>query len=37
LDRHLKTAKKHTWCMTCHRPFRSQEERDKHWEMTTSE
>ncbi|KAJ4318391.1 hypothetical protein N0V94_004437 [Neodidymelliopsis sp. IMI 364377] len=37
LDRHLKTAKKHTWCMTCHRPFSSQEERDKHWRMTTSE
>ncbi|KAJ4340765.1 hypothetical protein N0V95_007407 [Ascochyta clinopodiicola] len=37
LDKHLNTAKKHTWCVTCHRPFRSQDERDKHWKMTTSE
>ena len=35
LDRHLKTAKKHTWCMTCHRPFSSQKERDNHWRTTT--
>ncbi|KAF3003721.1 hypothetical protein E8E13_009267 [Curvularia kusanoi] len=33
--RHLKVAKKHTWCMTCKRPFRSQDERDKHWASTT--
>ena len=37
LDRHLKTAKKHTWCMTCHRPFSSQTERDNHWKTTTGE
>jgi hypothetical protein len=37
LERHLKTAKKHTWCMTCRRPFSSQDERDKHWRTTTSE
>ncbi|XPS77071.1 hypothetical protein M3J09_009107 [Ascochyta lentis] len=36
LDKHLSTAKKHTWCMTCHRPFRSQDERDKHWRKTTA-
>jgi hypothetical protein len=35
LNRHLKVTKKHTWCMTCKRPFRSQEERDKHWRLTT--
>lgn len=35
LDRHLKTAKKHTWCLTCKRPFSSQGERDRHWKTTT--
>ncbi|KAJ8118521.1 hypothetical protein OPT61_g516 [Boeremia exigua] len=36
LNKHLQTAKKHTWCMTCKRPFRSQDERDKHWRTTTA-
>ena len=35
LDKHLETAKKHTWCMTCKRPFSTQNQRDKHWKTTT--
>lgn len=37
LERHLQSAEKHTWCATCNRRFRSQDERDEHWRMTESE
>ncbi|KAI4670863.1 uncharacterized protein J4E88_009615 [Alternaria novae-zelandiae] len=36
LERHLQTAAKHTWCGTCQRRFRNQDERDAHWEQTNS-
>ena len=36
LDRHLQTAEKHTWCQTCQRRFRNQDERDEHWVKTLS-
>jgi hypothetical protein len=36
LERHLQTAEKHTWCGSCQRRFRSQNERDEHWQKTTS-
>jgi len=36
LEHHLQTAPKHTWCGTCSRRFRNQDERDEHWEKTTS-
>jgi hypothetical protein len=36
LERHLQTAEKHTWCESCHRRFRSQDERDEHWHKTNS-
>jgi len=37
LGRHLQTAGKHTWCESCHRRFRTQDERDAHWQKTNSE
>jgi hypothetical protein len=37
LVKHLQTAQKHTWCVTCHRPFRTQDERDAHWKKTMGE
>ena len=37
LTRHLHTGKKHVVCDTCHRTFRTQDERDAHWSETTSE
>lgn len=36
LDRHLQTAETHTWCQTCQRRFRNQDERDEHWVKTLS-
>lgn len=36
MDRHLQMAEKHTWCGTCQRRFRNQEERDEHWRKTNS-
>ena len=35
LERHLQTAPKHTWCESCRRRFRNQDERDEHWQKTT--
>ncbi|KAI8942810.1 hypothetical protein NX059_000853 [Plenodomus lindquistii] len=34
LQRHLQTAAKHTWCESCKRRFRTQDERDAHWRNT---
>jgi hypothetical protein len=36
LEHHLQTAAKHTWCGTCQRRFRNQDERDAHWQQTHS-
>ncbi|CAN9104732.1 unnamed protein product [Alternaria alternata] len=36
MERHLQTAPKHTWCGTCQRRFRNQDERDEHWQQTNS-
>jgi hypothetical protein len=36
MELHLRTAKKHVRCDTCHRNFRNQDERDEHWTKTTS-
>jgi hypothetical protein len=36
LERHLQTAEKHTWCRSCKRRFRNQDERDEHWMKTNS-
>jgi hypothetical protein len=36
MELHLRTARKHVRCDTCHRDFRNQDERDKHWTKTTS-
>ncbi|RMZ70646.1 Zinc finger protein [Pyrenophora seminiperda CCB06] len=34
MERHLQLAEKHTWCGTCQRRFRNQDERDEHWRKT---
>lgn len=36
MELHLRTARKHVRCNTCHRSFRNQDERDEHWTKTTS-
>lgn len=37
LQQHLQTSAKHTFCKSCKRCFRNQDERDEHWRITRSQ